>query len=134
MAPRAQPSALICIPVPTLLSRSNVFVSTSGATSCAGSTIVSQGANFDADSSCQNFTLHGDPKLQIVTSDGNTFALPLWGSPLIDSAVDCNDAFGTTLFNDVRGGVRPLDGNADGVAACDLGDVESDELFANGFE
>lgn len=118
----------------TMLSRGNVLTSTSGAATCAVATIVAQGANLDADSSCQNFTLHGDAKLAIVTSGGDTFALPLWGSPLIDAAVNCNDAFGTTLTTDVRGGVRPLDGNADGIAACDLGAVESDELFANGFE
>jgi hypothetical protein len=118
----------------TMLSRDNVLTSTSGAAACAVATIVAQGANLDADNSCQNFTLHGDAKLQIVTSGGDTFALPLWGSPLIDAALDCNDAYGTTLTTDVRGGVRPLDGNADGIAACDLGAVESDELFANGFE
>ena len=118
----------------TLLSRANALTSTSGAPTCAAATIVVQGPNLDADNSCQNFTLHGDAKLQIVTSDGDTFALPLWGSPLIDSALDCNDAFGSTLVTDVRGVVRPLDGNADGIAACDVGAVESDELFANGFE
>ncbi|QBB70739.1 hypothetical protein ELE36_10410 [Pseudolysobacter antarcticus] len=118
----------------TVLSRSTVLISTSGATTCKVATLVAQGANLDADNSCQNFTLHGDPKLQVVTSGDATFALPLWGSPLIDAAVDCKDAFGTTLTNDVRGGVRPLDGNADRIAACDLGAVESDELFANGFE
>ena len=60
--------------------------------------------------------------------------VPLWGSPLIDAAADCNDVFGATLTTDVRSGPRPLDGNADGTAACDLGAVESDELFANSFE
>ncbi len=118
----------------TVLSRNTVLTSTSGAKTCSVATLSAQGANFDADSSCPNFTLHGDAKWQIVTSGGDTFAFPLWGSPLIDAAADCKDAFGTTLTTDVRGGLRPLDGNADGTAACDLGAVESDELFANGFE
>ena len=118
----------------TVLSRNTVLTSTSGAKTCSVATLVAQGANFDADSSCPNFTLHGDAKWQVVTSGDYTFAFPLWGSPLIDTAADCKDAFGATLTTDVRGGVRPLDGNADGVAACDLGAVESDELFANGFE
>lgn len=118
----------------TVLSRYTALTSTSGASTCAVATIVAQGANFDADSSCANFTLHGDAKLQVVTSGGDTFAFPLWGSPLIDVAADCKDAFGATLDNDVRGETRPLDGNADGIAACDIGAVESDELFANGFE
>jgi hypothetical protein len=118
----------------TVLSRSNALTSTSGAKTCTVATIVAQGANLDADSSCQNFTLHGDAKLQILTSGSQTFAYPLWGSPLIDAAADCKDAFGTTITTDVRGEIRPLDGKADGITACDLGAVESDELFANGFE
>jgi hypothetical protein len=123
----------------TLLSRYSALTSVSrtppgNASTCATTTIVTQGANLDADSSCQNFSLHGDAKLQIVTSGNDTFAFPLWGSPLIDATADCSDAFGAAVATDVRGVVRPLDGNADGVAACDLGAVESDELFANGFD
>ncbi len=120
----------------TVLSRSSVLTSaTAGVSStCSVTTIVTQGANFDADSSCPNFTLHGDAKLQIVTSGSDTIAFPKWGSPLIDAAANCNDAYATVLTNDVRGVTRPLDGNADGIATCDIGAVESDELFANGIE
>ena len=118
----------------TMLSRHVALTSTSGASTCSIATSSTQGANLDADGSCGSFTLHGDAKLQILASGGQTFAYPLWGSPLIDVAADCNDAFGVTLTHDVRGGPRPLDGNADGIAACDIGAVESDELFANGFE
>ncbi len=56
------------------------------------------------------------------------------GSPLAAIHGADRDAFGVLLTTDVRGVMRPLDGNADGVAACDIGAVESDELFANGFE
>jgi len=118
----------------TVLSRYVALTSTSGESTCSIATSSTQGANLDADGSCSNFTLHGDAKLQVLSSGGQTFAFPLWGSPLIDAAADCNDAFGTTITTDVRGEIRPLDGNADGVAACDIGAVESDELFANGFE
>ena len=140
--PPGNPGALVgsdIFATATLLSHYSALTSTSttplgNAAACATTTIVTQGANLDADNSCQNFSLHGDAKLQIVTSADATFAFPLWGSPLIDAAADCNDAFGETLTHDVRRGLRPLDGNADGVAACDIGAVESDELFANGFD
>ena len=118
----------------TVLSRYVALTSTSGASTCSIATSSTQGANLDADASCGNFSLHGDAKLQVLTSGGQTFAYPLWGSPLIDAAADCKDAFGATIAADVRGEIRPLDGNADGIAACDIGAVESDELFANGFE
>lgn len=118
----------------TVLSRYVALTSTSGASACSIATSSTQGANLDADASCGNFSLHGDAKLQVLTSGGRTFAYPLWGSPLIDAAADCKDAFGATIAADVRGEIRPLDGNADGIAACDIGAVESDELFANGFE
>lgn len=124
----------------TVLSRYSALTSTTTGTvdgtiaTCAITNSTTQGANLDADGSCLNYSLHGDANLQIVSSGGSTFAFPRWGSTLIDAAADCSDGFATTVSDDVRGGVRPLDANADGTAACDLGAVESDELFANGFE
>ena len=124
----------------TVLSRYSALTSTTAGTvdgtiaACSMTASVTQGANLDADGSCPNFSLHGNDKLQIITNGGATFAYPRWGSPLIDAAADCKDAFGTTVLADVRGGMRPLDANADGIASCDIGAVESDELFANDFE
>jgi hypothetical protein len=48
--------------------------------------------------------------------------------------IDCNDPFAVPQTQDVRGVSRPLDGNADGSAPCEIGVVRRDELLANGFE
>ena len=57
---------------------------------------------------------------------------PLAGSPPIDAGDDARCA-----AYDARGVVRPLDGNGDGVAHCDIGALEGSlprQIFANGFE
>ena len=57
---------------------------------------------------------------------------PAYGSPAIDSGEDARCA-----LYDARGVVRPLDGDGDGAAHCDVGALESsyvDRIFRNGFE
>lgn len=57
---------------------------------------------------------------------------PLYGSPAIDSGDP-----GGCIGLDARYIARPLDGDADGNARCDIGAVEStiiDAVFSNGFE
>jgi hypothetical protein len=47
------------------------------------------------------------------------------GSPAIDAgAAVCTDASGTPLTTDQRGKPRPIDGNRDGIRACDIGAFE----------
>lgn len=58
--------------------------------------------------------------------------MPAYGSP----AIDGGDPNGCALY-DARYVVRPVDGNGDGIARCDIGAVEStvvDALFRNQFE
>jgi len=57
---------------------------------------------------------------------------PAYGAPAIDAGDDAR----CPLY-DARGVVRPLDGNGDGAAHCDIGALESsyvDRVFGNGFE
>lgn len=64
---------------------------------------------------------------------GYVFVMPpAYGSPAIDAGEDAR----CELY-DARGIVRPVDGDGDAVAHCDIGALESslvDRLFRNGFE
>ena len=120
----------------TLLSRYTIFDSTqpSVASSCSVANMLVQGNNLDADSSCAGFTLHAADHFVVATDALGTLLRLPWGSAAIDSAADCKDPFGIVQNLDLIGSTRPLDGNADHVAACDLGGLEADYLFVNGFE
>jgi hypothetical protein len=58
--------------------------------------------------------------------------MPMADSPAVD------DPLGTTTncpaYDQRFGPDRPLDGNGDGLALCDIGAIERDSLFADGFE
>jgi uncharacterized repeat protein (TIGR01451 family) len=92
---------------------------------CAG-TITSNGSNLDSDASC-GFAAAGDqtnvdPALGDLADNGGptaTHAL-LNGSPAIDTA-----ASGSCPSTDQRGVARPVDGNGDSIAACDIGAYEA---------
>lgn len=110
-----------------------------GATSCTagGVRMRSQGHNLDADGSCGlagTGDLSGaDPMLQPLGWNGGrmqTLAL-VEDSPAVDAVADgaCLGLSGAALNADQRGGRRPVDGDRDGTAACDIGAFELDEAF-----
>jgi CSLREA domain-containing protein len=94
---------------------------------CSGNATTSKGHNLDSDGSC-NLTAAGDlsntsPLLGPLADNGGptqTHAL-LPGSPAIDSALNesCPNV-------DQRGFPRPVDGNGDSVAICDMGSLEAE--------
>ena len=93
--------------------------------------LTSTGYNLDSDGTCiltQSTDLPStDPLLGPLANNGGqteTHAL-LEGSPAIDTgAVNCTGADGNPLQTDQRGRPRPVDGNDDGIVACDIGAFE----------
>jgi CSLREA domain-containing protein len=91
--------------------------------------IVSNGNNISSDASC-NFTQptdlpNTDPLLGPLQNNGgltDTFAL-LENSPAIDAGSNAN-----CLATDQRGISRPIDGDGNGTAVCDIGAVEMETI------
>ncbi|MEO6688811.1 MAG: right-handed parallel beta-helix repeat-containing protein [Dokdonella sp.] len=73
-----------------------------------------------------------DPGLGALGDNGGFTRTHLPGPNAIDHGVD-----GACLADDQRGGARPLDGDDDGAARCDIGAVEAgglDLIFVDGFD
>lgn len=112
-----------------------ILAHNSGGRNCWGQLGANVYATLSSDDSCV-FPVHKDtpfddyPNLSPVDPQfaapwqeegGHFYLYPLsWGSPAIDAGWDC-----TPLNVDEVGQYRPLDGNLDGVATCDLGAAEA---------
>jgi large repetitive protein len=102
---------------------------------CGGGAMTSDGSNIDSGATCALAGVgdlnNADPKIGPLQNNGGpTFTRALLGgSPAIDS--------GSAVFcpgTDQRGVARPLDGNGDGVAACDRGAFEVQDCDHNGVD
>ncbi len=101
--------------------------SLSGGDCITGGLIIDGGHNIDSDGSCGLDPANGslpntDPVLgPLQNNGGSTWTHALLGSsPAIDAGDD-----GQCPATDQRGAPRPVDGNGDGLAVCDIGSFEA---------
>lgn len=97
---------------------------------CTGSLPASGGYNLASDASC---ALSGIDDLEGVApsisadyaneGDPLTFSVAP-GSPVIDAIPTGTGGCGADLVDDIVGAARPVDGDGDAIAACDIGPIE----------
>ncbi len=120
------------------VSLSHTALADSSAAGCVlndGAVLSTLGRNLEEGNTCGLNPALGDlvdtdPQLGPMQHNGGPTPTraPLPGSPLIDAGeADC----GLTI--DQRGIQRPFDGDRDGTALCDIGAVEYDGIFYDGF-
>ncbi|MBK8027367.1 MAG: hypothetical protein IPK19_39750 [Chloroflexi bacterium] len=99
----------------------------------SGGRIVAVGVNLSDDATCIPFGFSLNDTNPLLGTLGNhggptqTYPLQLnpIRSPAIDAVTDCTDLDGNPLLTDQRRFGRPVDGDGQGGAACDLGAYES---------
>jgi len=105
----------------------------SGVGLCDGSVATAAGSvNLSEDTSCIGFTLHATLAQILRPLDVNATPwpgyMPLWHSPVIDAAATCKDVQAHDVTADEHNTARPQG------TKCDLGAIEADYIFVDGFE
>lgn len=105
-------------------------------TTSSGGVILSAGYNLEDADACGLIPETGDlvdtdPLLGPLTDPGRPppFHPALATSPVIDGG-----ARGCPMVDEQRGIPRPVDGDGDGIALCDMGSIEAGGVYGNGFE
>ena len=127
--------AAICRLAPAVTLKNTIIAASAVGANCSGGAMTSDNNNLDQDATCGLAGTHDlkniDPRLGPLQDNGGptmTHAL-LAGSPAIDAAalLGCE-------AKDQRGVLRPVDGNGDGTAVCDIGAVEYIDCDGNGVD
>jgi hypothetical protein len=117
----------------TLTSLSSIVVIGVGsAPLCSGNVAAAAGSvNVDQDLTCTGFTLHGTFAQLFRPLDLATpwpAYMPVYKSVITDAAAACNDLTAQPVTSDQHGTPRPQG------SQCDLGAIEADYIFVDGFE
>lgn len=121
--------------------QANLLAPTYLGVACTGAPTITApiyvGFNLFSDSSCANLGANALPNsplgsLFVDERPGMVGVLRFGGSAVIDSIVDSDNCEPL----DARNQIRPLDGNGDGIAYCDVGAYEDpyDIIFVDGFD
>ena len=118
----------------TLTALSSLVVGAqSDITVCSGLvTAAADSVNLSEDTSCTGFTVHASFGQTLLPLDTTTTPwpgyLPVLHGPAMDAAATCLDLASQAVTSDQHGAARPQG------AACDLGAIEADYVFVDGFE
>jgi hypothetical protein len=100
-------------------------------TAATGSANLSEYTDNDVNnpSACNGFSVNATfaQTLKAIDASATPAYMPIWKSPAIDAAATCNDLTATAVSNDQHDTSRPQG------SQCDLGAIEADYIFVDGF-
>ncbi len=99
-------------------------------TAATGSANLSETTNNTTNpSTCNSFSVNATlaQTLKSLDASATPAYMPIWHSPAIDAAANCQDLASQNVTDDQHGTMRPQG------LKCDLGAIEADYIFADGF-